>query len=192
MNTVTTIQIANFASIYEQGLSNEVLLVDVRTPAEYHEEHLKGAINIPLDELGDRMEHLHGFNLVYLYCGTGNRSYNAGQQLTSAGITGVINLDGGITAWKEQKHETNFNADVGISIDRQVKLIAGLGVVTSILLSLLIHPALIGVALFIGSGLTFAGSTGICTLAILLARMPWNRRRGQPANPQRQTSRQAL
>lgn len=189
MNTVTSVQIANFANIYAQGLSDEVLLIDVRTPAEYAEEHLKGAINIPLDELDKRLDRLHGYNLIYLYCGTGNRSKQAGERLARAGIAGVINLDGGMIAWKEQKHDTYFNADAGISIDRQVKLIAGMGVVMSVLLSLLVHPALIGIALFIGSGLSFAGSSGICMMAILLARMPWNRRKVQLSRPQ--TSRQS-
>lgn len=179
MSTVTGIQITNFASIYAQGLSDEVLLLDVRTPAEFNEEHLTGAINIPLNELHNRLDHLRGFNLIYIYCRTGSRSHTAGEQLTQAGIAGVINLEGGVVAWKEQNHATNLNTQISISIDRQVKLIAGSGILISVLLATLLHPAWIGLAVFIGSGLTFAGSSGICMLALLLAKMPWNRRRGQ-------------
>lgn len=184
MDTVTTIQIANFANIYAQGLSEEVLLLDVRTPAEFNEEHLNGAINIPLHELSETLDRLRGHNLIYIYCRTGSRSHTASQYLAEAGINGVINLGGGLVAWKELNHDTHLNTQVGISIDRQVKLIAGTGVVISILLASLIHPALIGLALFIGSGLTFAGASGICALAILLARMPWNRHKVQQTNPQ--------
>jgi len=43
------------------------------------------------------------------------------------------------------------------------------------LLSVLLHPGWVYAAMFVGAGLTFAGATDICGMAILLARMPWNR-----------------
>ena len=42
-------------------------------------------------------------------------------------------------------------------------------------LGLLVHPGVVGLAAFVGAGLTFAGATGFCGMARLLAHMPWNR-----------------
>lgn len=184
MGDVTTIQITDFANIYTKGLSDSVLLLDVRTPVEYNEEHLNGAINVPLDELETQLDTLSGYNLVYIYCRTGSRSYSACERLAERGFAGVINLHGGVVAWKEQNHSIHTNTNISLSIDRQVKLIAGSLILTSLLLASVIHPAFLGLALFVGSGLTFAGSSGICFLAILLARMPWNHQPLQCAIPE--------
>ena len=58
---------------------------------------------------------------------------------------------------------------------RQVQLIAGLLILTGTLLSLFVHPGWIGLAIFVGAGLTVAGSTGFCGMAVILEKMPWNR-----------------
>jgi rhodanese-related sulfurtransferase len=183
MQTVTTIHITDFANLHPDGLPDGVLLLDVRTPAEYHDGHLDGALNVPLSELDNHLGALRGHNLVYIYCRTGRRSHNASEILMALGFNGIINLSGGMVAWGEQYQPTTANRR-GLSIDRQFKLIAGLGVILSVLLSQWVHIGWIGVALFIGSGLTFAGASGICLLVILLAKMPWNRREVQATTQQ--------
>jgi len=61
------------------------------------------------------------------------------------------------------------------TLERQVRLAAGLIVLVASLLAATLNPRWIYLAMFIGAGLTFAGATNICGMAVLLARMPWNR-----------------
>jgi Protein of unknown function (DUF2892) len=61
------------------------------------------------------------------------------------------------------------------SLERQVRLGAGLLVVVGVALSLLVNLRWIYLAGFIGLGLTFAGLTDICPMGLMLARLPWNR-----------------
>jgi hypothetical protein len=58
---------------------------------------------------------------------------------------------------------------------RQVQVTAGLIVLTRSSLGRLVHPAFYALSAFIGAGLTFAGATGWCGMAMLLKTMPWNR-----------------
>jgi len=64
---------------------------------------------------------------------------------------------------------------VHLPIMRQVQIVAGSVVLLSVLLGFSVDPRIGWVAAFIGAGLTFAGVTGFCGLAKLLALMPWNR-----------------
>lgn len=75
------------------------LLVDVRTPQEFTAGHIPGALNIPLDELDDRMGEIGRKNApVVLYCRSGHRSGQATRLLESAGYTGVHDL-GAMSRW---------------------------------------------------------------------------------------------
>jgi hypothetical protein len=59
---------------------------------------------------------------------------------------------------------------------RQVQIAAGVMVVMGVLLGVVVAPAFYGWAAFVGAGLMFAGLTGTCGMAKVLAWMPWNRR----------------
>jgi rhodanese-related sulfurtransferase len=59
---------------------------------------------------------------------------------------------------------------------RQVQIAAGLLVLLGVVLAVTVAPAFIGLSAFVGAGLTFAGLSGWCGMAQLLALMPWNRR----------------
>jgi phage shock protein E len=68
-------------------------LVDVRTPAEFAAGRLPGAINIPVQELGDRLVELQPKDTpVVLYCRSGRRSGSAARTLKSAGFAVVHDL----------------------------------------------------------------------------------------------------
>jgi phage shock protein E len=74
-------------------------LVDVRTPAEFAERRLPGAVNIPVGELAARLGELEPKNHpVVLYCRSGRRSQDAARQLRQAGFESVYDL-GPIGAW---------------------------------------------------------------------------------------------
>jgi hypothetical protein len=69
-----------------------------------------------------------------------------------------------------------------LAVDRQVQLIAGIMVLMGVTLGTLVNPWFLTIAAFFGAGLTFAGATGTCGLALLLLKMPWNRPRPVPSN----------
>lgn len=74
-------------------------LVDVRSPEEYNERHIEGAVNIPVDDLPARATELGSKDQpVVLYCRTGRRAERAAKSLREAGYTKVENL-GGIDNW---------------------------------------------------------------------------------------------
>jgi rhodanese-related sulfurtransferase len=78
-------------------------LIDVRTPEEYAAGHLFGAMNIPLSEfqtnLAAWLPRLPREVPIILYCLGGARSLQAATILVEAGLTNVLDLTGGITAW---------------------------------------------------------------------------------------------
>jgi len=86
--------------------SSNLMLVDVRTPGEYAQGHLKGAINIPLSDLPVRIGGLEQNRPILVYCQTGSRSAQASSILVKAGFTQVYNLDGGMTAWINSGYPT--------------------------------------------------------------------------------------
>ena len=69
-------------------------VIDVRERYEYERGHIKGAINIPLSELRDRIGEIPRDKPVYLHCRTGQRSYNATLALQNMGFNNVINIAG--------------------------------------------------------------------------------------------------
>ncbi len=90
------------AEFNKQITSEEVKLIDVRTPEEYNEGYIKGAINIDWNA-GDFETAVTQFGKdqkIYLYCKSGTRSGNAFDLLKKLGYKNVFNLNGGITAWK--------------------------------------------------------------------------------------------
>ncbi|MFN3134123.1 MAG: rhodanese-like domain-containing protein [Candidatus Kryptonium sp.] len=83
--------------------SKNVLILDVRTVGEFSEEHIKGAINIPVQEIGRRLNELkkHKNYEIIVYCRSGNRSKRASEILVKNGFKHVYNLTGGIIEWKK-------------------------------------------------------------------------------------------
>ena len=75
------------------------VLIDVRTPGEFQQHHIPGAINIPLQELERRLSELpNSDEEIVLYCRSGNRSSTARQILQRQGFEKVHDL-GAITRW---------------------------------------------------------------------------------------------
>ncbi len=91
------------ANTFEQ-LSNEenVQLVDVRTPQEFDQGHLKGAQNINFHDAAFRakIQSLDTTQPVLVYCGVGGRSAKAAQIMNELGFVNIYDLQGGIKAWQ--------------------------------------------------------------------------------------------
>jgi len=81
------------------------VILDVRTPEEFSQGHVPGAINIPHDKLGDRIGELMGDRNkeVVLYCRTGRRAGLAADTLRANGFTKLLHLEGDMQQWTETK-----------------------------------------------------------------------------------------
>jgi len=77
------------------------MLLDVRTPEEYAEGHIKGAVLIPVQDLAQRISEVPKDKQVYVYCRSGVRSVRASNILVNAGYTRIENVQGGFMAWKD-------------------------------------------------------------------------------------------
>jgi len=151
-------------------------LVDVREYAEYAGGRVAGAKLVPLGELEARHTELDHTKPVYVMCRTGRRSGEAQKRLKALGFTNVVNVAGGFEDWKKQDLPFEQDENAPWSLERQVRFAAGLLVLLGVVLSLAVHPYFIAISAFVGAGLTFAGATDWCGMAMLLAKMPWNRR----------------
>ena len=81
---------------------DSLLLIDVRDPIEQQVSALPGALNIPIERLGQRLKELDPQQTYVLFCRTGVRSARGVRQLSAAGFPQVFNLFGGINAWAQQ------------------------------------------------------------------------------------------
>lgn len=87
---------------FEQKLSTpDVVLIDVRTPQEFNEGHIAGAVN--MDFYGDNFESeinsIDKSKTVLVYCKSGNRSGKAASIMAKQNFKNVFDLSGGITNW---------------------------------------------------------------------------------------------
>jgi rhodanese-related sulfurtransferase len=99
---MNTISVQELKAKLDQGES--IHLVDVREPHEHAEFNIGGLL-LPLGHVQTlQIEEIEDFKNepVYLYCRSGNRSGQACHILSAAGFTNVINVTGGMLAWKEQ------------------------------------------------------------------------------------------
>ena len=80
--------------------NKEAIIIDVRTPGEYRDEHIPGVVNIPLDELEKRIGEIPKDKKVVLICRTGSRSAQGTRLLRSKGFNNVYNSTGGMSTWK--------------------------------------------------------------------------------------------
>jgi rhodanese-related sulfurtransferase len=150
-------------------------LIDVRTPAEHRALHAQGVTLIPLDQFDPATvkSSIPAGKTIHLLCKSGGRAKMAAQKLADAGCPCVV-VEGGTEAWAAANMPVN-RGKAAMSLERQVRIVAGLLVLTGAVLGYTVHPYWIGLSGFVGAGLTFAGITDTCMMGMLLARMPWNR-----------------
>lgn len=159
----------------EQWLGEgDTVLVDVREGFEHASERIDDAQHHALSKFDREQLHKHheGKRIVF-HCRSGKRSADAANQF---GPGTVYHLSGGIEGWKASGRPTIRSASAPkIDVMRQVQITAGSLVVIGVALGVLLHPGFLAISAFVGCGLTFAGLSGWCGMAMLHARMPWNR-----------------
>ena len=87
-------------------------IIDVRTPGQYSELRIPGAVNLPLYELQSRLSEIPKDRPVVVYCASAACSMgrNAAQQLLGSGFTNVYDLQGGILDWQQKGLPTESQA----------------------------------------------------------------------------------
>lgn len=168
--TLATLSPADTRAAVEAGAR----LIDIRSPDEHARERIPGAVNLPLDRIGE----LAGDGCaVVFHCRSGARTAtHAAKLATAAGEAPAYILGGGIDAWRGAGHATLADRSQPLEIMRQVQIGAGALVLAGVLLGLVVAPGFLGLSAFVGAGLMVAGMTGWCGMADLLRIMPWNRR----------------
>lgn len=96
------ISVDNAKELLAKTASGDLLLLDVRLPKEFSDNHLPGAKHIPLNDLLLRLEELSPQQQTIVYCRSGARSNAACQLLRANGFKQVLNLSGGILRWHGQ------------------------------------------------------------------------------------------
>ena len=153
-------------------------LLDVRTPGEFAAAHVAGARLIPLDDLEPaafQQERGAEETPLYVLCQSGGRARKAIEKLQRAGVHGCVLVEGGTQGWMDAGLPVERGQSNVLPLMRQVQITVGLTSAAGAGLALAVHPLFAVIPLFMGCGLLFAGLTGFCGLALLLAKMPWNR-----------------
>jgi rhodanese-related sulfurtransferase len=158
----------------------DVQIVDVRSVSEFSAGHIPAAVNIPIEEVESRLPDLAKDKVVVLVCHSGTRAQIACDLLIQH-HSALRVLEGGTQSWTDAGHPVVTSSRTRWGIERQVRLAAGIIIVSGVLLSLFVNPAWVYLSGFVGLGLTFAGLTDICGMGILFARMPWNKPRDSMA-----------
>lgn len=172
MTSLIPLSPADVAVRLETG---DAVLIDIREPDEFARRHVAGALSRPLSGFEAAHLRLAPERDVIFTCRTGNRtSANCARLQASVGGDAYV-LDGGIDGWAAAGLPVVENRDAPLELMRQVQIAAGLLVLAGVGLGLMVSPVFLALAAFVGAGLTFAGATGWCGMATLLALMPWNR-----------------
>lgn len=194
MSTRTPATHLHPAHLHTDAISDHLVL-DVRTEAEFAAGSLPGAHNTPLDRLEQALVDLElelAQRDVVLVCRSGARAQRAADALATSGASSLKVLDGGLEAASSAAQGASTSqavpsigwstpaSEAGWGMERQVRLVAGSIVATSIIASSW-KPKARFVAGGIGAGLTFAALSGTCAMGVALGRLPFNRPRAPRA-----------
>lgn len=170
-------QVISVHELAKRNGDRKVDVIDVRTPPEFREVCVAMARNVPLDTLDPHavMQSREGSTdeQIYVICKGGMRGAKACQKFIDAGFTNVVNVEGGTDAWAQAGLPV-IRGNKTISLERQVRIIAGFLIMVSAILGIIVHPYFSGLSAFVGGGLMFAGIIDSCAMGMLIAKMPWN------------------
>ncbi len=164
---------------FKKYQSAKARLIDVRTSIEYRTVHAVGAEAhelgtltpdyISRGEVGSDKERA----MIFL-CARGGRAGRAAERFEEQGFKNSYVVEGGTDAWLEANLPVE-RGKVAVSLERQVRIAAGGFVFLGSVLGAFVSPYFLIIPLFIGAGLVSSGVTNTCGMAMLLAKMPWNK-----------------
>jgi rhodanese-related sulfurtransferase len=168
-----TVTPAEALRLMERG---EAFIVDVREPDEHRREHVAGAALFPSSVFSVR-----GFpaadraRQTLVMCRSGSRARKVAEALWAAGRADVRVIEGGIVGWCKAGLPAERNASAPLPLMRQVMITVGAMLLGLTALAVFVSPWFLVAIGAVAAGLLFAGLTGICALATMLSKMPWNR-----------------
>lgn len=151
------------------------VLIDIRGPDEFARRHIRDAISLPLDTFERSRLAIDPASDVIFTCRTGNRTSANCDRLAARIDRQAYVLEGGTDGWVAAGLPVVEDRKAPLELMRQVQITAGSLVLLGVILGFAVSPVLFGLSAFVGAGLVFAGVSGWCGMATLLARMPWNR-----------------
>lgn len=155
-------------------------IVDVREADEHRRESVAGAVLVPSSAFTvENFPVARPGVQTLIMCRSGGRAGKVAAALRSAGRSDCVVIEGGITGWAGAGLPVCRNAKAPLPIVRQVMILVGILGLAFSALAWFVHPAFVAGTAFLGAGLLFSGTTGICAMANALAKMPWN----NPATP---------
>lgn len=162
-------------------LTQGATLIDIRGFDEFARTHIVGAVCVPADnptftqDVIANVGNADNKTLIF-HCLSGVRTAQNAHKITAcmSNCTAYV-LDGGLQAWQKAGLPVQKDTSQPISLMRQVQLIAGALVVLGVGLGASVSPWFLALSAFVGAGLMFAGATGFCGMAKLLALLPYNR-----------------
>jgi rhodanese-related sulfurtransferase len=151
------------------------VLVDVREADEHAREKVEGVRHLPLSRLEDMELGAPAGKPVIFHCRSGARTMAHGERLAQkAGGCEAFVVEGGFDALKRAGAPVVVDRRQPLELQRQVQIGAGALGLGGTLLGLFVAPGFFAIPAFVGAGLIFAGVTGFCGMARLLALAPWN------------------
>jgi len=159
----------------------DLVVIDVRSAAEFESLHIRGSYNVPLPLLSEHTDELAARlgSRVVLVCQSGARAEQARQRLAKSGIDSAYVLTGGAPGFAAAGGGVVRGKDRW-GLERQVRLAAGSLVVLGLAGGKFVSPKIRMLAGAIGTGLTFSAATNTCAMGQALSAMPWNRAAKEP------------
>jgi rhodanese-related sulfurtransferase len=158
-------------------VSEGAVLIDVRDMDEHARERIPGARHHALGRIDVETPVRPGDDILVFHCRFGTRTAGHAVRLAAAAQNcEAYILEGGLDAWKKAGLPVTRDRHQPIELMRQVQIAAGMLILVGVLLGAFVAPVFYALSGFVGAGLLFAGVTGFCGMARLLAVMPWNRR----------------
>lgn len=163
------------------GQHEDLLVLDVRSAAEFDSMHIRGSYNVPLPLLSEHADELAarlGARVV-LVCQSGIRAEQARQRLGAAGIETAYVLTGGAPGYAAAGGDV-VRGKERWALERQVRLAAGSLVMLGLAGGRFVSPKVRILAAAIGAGLTFSAASNTCAMGSALSAMPWNKATVEP------------
>lgn len=159
----------------------DLVVIDVRSAAEFESMHIRGSYNVPLPLLSEHTDELAARlgSRVVLVCQSGVRAEQARQRMAAAGLDSAYVLTGGVPGFAAANGEVVKGKDRW-DLERQVRLAAGSLVMVGLAGGKFVSPRIRMLAGAIGTGLTFSAATNTCAMGKALSAMPWNKAANEP------------
>lgn len=159
----------------------DVVVIDVRSAAEFESLHVRGSYNVPLSLLAEHTEDVaqRVGRRVVLVCQSGARAEQARQRLHTVGMDSALVLQGGAPAFAAAGGDV-VRGDGPWAMDRQVRMAAGALVTAGLVAGELVSPRLRVLSGVVGAGLAWSAASNTCAMSHVLSRMPWNRGAQEP------------